>query len=101
MNKLDIIFKFKQNFWLKSHTGLNTDLWKKAKYNFEKYFLKFLNNAVFEKIMENIRKPRDIRLVTTETRRNCLLPEPSYHSTKFFLESLLAIEMKKKSNILE
>ena len=74
---------------------MNRDLWKKAKYDFEKYFLKFLNNAVFEKIMKNIMKPRDMKLVTTETRRNCLLLEPSYRSTNFFLESLLAIEKKK------
>ena len=54
-----------------------------------------MNNAVFGKAMENVRKHRDIKLVTTERRRNYLLSEPNYHTTKFFIERLLAIEMKK------
>ena len=54
-----------------------------------------MNNAVFGKTMENVRKHRDIKLVVTERRRNYLVPEPNYHTTKFFAENLLAIEMKK------
>ena len=54
-----------------------------------------MNNAVFEKTMENMRKHRDIKLVTTERRRDYLVSEPNYHITKFFAENLLAIEMKK------
>ena len=54
-----------------------------------------MNNAVFGKNMENVRKYRDIKLVTTERRRNYLLSEPNDHTTKFFTENLLAIEMKK------
>ena len=45
--------------------------------------------------MENVRKHRDIKLVTTERRRNYLVSEPNYHTTKFFTENLLIIEMKK------
>ena len=52
-------------------------------------------NAVFGKTMENLRKHRDIKLVTTERRRNYLVSEPSYHITKFFTENSLAIEMEK------
>ena len=55
-----------------------------------------MNNAVFEKTMENVRKHRDIKLVTTERRRNYLLSEPNYHTTKFFAENVLAIEIKKQ-----
>ena len=54
-----------------------------------------MNNAVFGKTMENVRKHRDIKLVTTERRRNYLVSEPNYHTTKVFAEHLLAIEMKK------
>ena len=54
-----------------------------------------MNNAVFGKSMENIRKHRDIKLVTTERRRNYLVSEASYHTTKIFTKSLSAIEMKK------
>ena len=45
--------------------------------------------------MENIRKHRDIKLATTDKRRNQLVSEPSYHTTKWFSENLIAIEMKK------
>ena len=54
-----------------------------------------MNNAVLGKDMENLKKHRDIKLVTTERRRNYLLSEPNYHTTKFFAENLLAIEMRK------
>ena len=45
--------------------------------------------------LENLRKHRDIKLVTTESKRNYLVSEPNYHTTKFFTENLLAIEVKK------
>ena len=54
-----------------------------------------INNAVFGKTMENLRKHRDIKLVTTDKRRNRLVSEPNYHTTKCFSENLLAVEMKK------
>ena len=54
-----------------------------------------MNNAVFVKTMENMRKHKDIKLVPTEKRRNYLVSEQNYHTTKFFMDNLLAIEMKK------
>ena len=45
--------------------------------------------------MENVRKHRDIKLVTTDNRRNRLVSEPNNHTTKWCSENLLAIEMKK------
>ena len=54
-----------------------------------------MNNAVFGKTMENVRKHRDIKLVTADKRRNQLASEPNYHTTKYFPENFLAIEMKK------
>ena len=68
---------------------------QKSKNNFEKDFLKLMNNAVFGKTMENVRKYGNIKLVTTERRRNYLLSEPNYHTTKFFTENVLAIEIRK------
>ena len=61
-----------------------------------------MNNAVFWKTIENVRKYRDIKVVTTGRRRNYLVSEPNYHTKKYFKENVLAIEMKKKnSNINE
>ena len=54
-----------------------------------------MNSSVFGKTMENVRKHRDIKLATTEEKRNKLVSQPNYHTTKCFLENLLAIEMKK------
>ena len=55
-----------------------------------------MNNAVFGKTMENVRKHGDIKLVTTDKRKNQLVSEPDSHTTKWFSEKLLAIEMKKQ-----
>ena len=55
-----------------------------------------INNVVFGKGMENVGKHRDLKLVTTERRRNYLVSEPSYHTTKSFTENLLAIEIKNR-----
>ena len=54
-----------------------------------------MNNSVFGKTIENARKHRDIKLVTTNVKRNKLISEPNYHTTKRFSENLLAIETKK------
>ena len=56
---------------------------KKAKNDFEEDFFKLINNAVFGKTMETVRKLRDIKLVTTERRRNYLASEPNYHTPSF------------------
>ena len=63
--------------------------------NLIKYFFKMINNPVFGKTMENVRKNRDIKFVTTEGRKNYLASKPSFHTTKFFTENILAIEMEK------
>ena len=74
---------------------MNKKLRKEAKNEFEKDFFKLMNNSVFGKTMENVRKHRDIKLVTTGQKRVKLVSEPSYHTTKQFSENLLAIGMKK------
>ena len=86
LNKVYSVIKFNQKDWLKAYSEMNTDLRRKAKNNFEEDFLKLMNKTVFRKTMEKIRKQRDIKLVTTEKRRNYLVSEPYYHTTKFFTE---------------
>ena len=74
---------------------MNTKLRLEAKNDFEKDFFKKMINSVFGKTIENVRKHRNIKLVTTEEKRIKLVSEPNYHTTKHFSENLLAIEMKK------
>ena len=74
---------------------MNAKLRTEAKNDFEKDFFKLMNNSVFGKTMENVRKHRDIKLVTTDEKSNKLVTGPNYHTTKRFSESLLATEMKK------
>ena len=74
---------------------MNTKLRTEAKNDFEEDFFKLMNNSVFGKTMENVRKHRDIKLVTTDKKINQLVSEPNYHTTKYFSGNSLAIAMKK------
>ena len=75
---------------------MNTKLRKLAKNDFEKDFFKLMNNSVFGKTMENVRKHRDIKLVATDKKRsNLLVSEPNYHMMNCISENLSIIEMKK------
>ena len=89
------VIQFNQEAWLKPYIDMNTKKRKETKNEFEEDFFKLMNNAVFGKTMENVRKHRDIKLVRTDKRRNRLVSEPNYHTTKYFSENLLEIEMKK------
>ena len=89
------VIQFNQKAWLKPYIDMNTELRKKAKNDFEKDFFKLMNNAVFGKTMENVRKHKDFKLITTDKRRNQLVTEPNYYAIKCFSENLLATEMKK------
>ena len=87
--------QFNQIAWLKPYIDINTGLRKEAKNEFEKDSFKLMNNSVFGKTIENVRKHRDINLVTTDEKRNNLVSVPNYHTTKCFSENVLAIKMKK------
>ena len=75
---------------------MNTELRKIAKKDFEKDFFKLMNNVVFGKTMENVRKHRDIKLVTTDKKRSKLVSEPNYHTMNYISEDLSITEMKRK-----
>ena len=78
---------------------MNTKLRQKPKFDFEKDFLKLMNNVVFGKTIENVTKQRNIKLVATENKINYLVSEPNYHTTKLSTETLLAVETRKNQII--
>ena len=99
--RVDRVIKFNQNAWLNPYTYMNTDL-KKAKNDFEKDFFSLMKNVVFGKTMENMRKYRDFKLVTTERRRTNLISEPNYHTTEhlFFLQNIFQQQKQNKRKYL-
>ena len=80
------VIAFNQEAWLKLFIEMNTKLKAEAKNNFEKDVFKLMNNADFVETIENVRKHRDIKLVTTNKKRNQLVSEPNYHTSKCFSE---------------
>ena len=85
LKKLHRIIKFNQNALLKPYIDMNTDLRKNAKNYFEKHFWNLMNNAVFGKTIDKVRKHSDIKLVKTEKRRKYLVSEQSF-SQKLYLQ---------------
>ena len=80
------VIQFNHEAWLKPYIDMNTELRTKAKNDSEIDFFELMNNYVYGKITENVRKHRDIKLVTTDKRRNQLVSEPNYHTTKWLLK---------------
>ena len=95
LKKIHRIIEFNQEAWLKPYFDMNTELRKLARNDFEKDLFKLMNNSVFGKTMENIRKHRDIKLVTTDKKRSKLVSEPNYHIINLMSEDPSIIEMKK------
>ena len=85
LKKLHRFIKCNPKAWLRAYIYMNTELRMNAKSDFEKDIFKLMNNAIFGKTLENVRKHRDIKLVTTEVRTTYLMSELNYHAAKFFL----------------
>ena len=95
LKKVHRVIQFNQKAWFKPYINMITKLRTEAKNDLEKDFFKLMSNVVFGNTMENLRKHRNIKLVTTDKRRNQLVSEPNYHTINEFSEEFAAIEMKK------
>ena len=94
---LRIVLEFNQSPWLKQYIDFNTQKRTHAKNSFEKDFFKLMNNSVFGKTMENIRKRVDVRLVTSKEKLLKLASKPTYVSSKIFNENLVAVHKIKET----
>ena len=95
LDRIHQVIKFDQSPWLKTYVDLNTQLRTAATIDFEKDFFKLMNNSVFGKTIENIRKHRNIGLVTTEEKYLHTVMKPNFKSGVLFGENLMGCEMGK------
>ena len=97
LTKIHRVLEFNQSAWLKQYIDFNTQKRTNAKNAFEKDFFKLMNNSVFGKTMENIRKRVDVRLVTNEKKLLKMVAKPTYVSSKIFNENLVAVHKIKET----
>ena len=92
--------KFNQSCWMEPYIRKNTELRKEAKNAFEKDFFKLMNNSVFGKTIENIRKRQNVELIDNRKKALKLASKPNFDRATIFDEHLVAIHMKKKNRSL-
>ena len=97
LKKVHRVLEFNQSSWLKQYIDFNTQKRTNAKNSFEKDFFKLMNNSVFGKTMENLRKRVDVRLVTDKEKLLKLASKPTYVSSKIFNENLVAVHKIKET----
>ena len=97
LKKVHRVLEFNQSSWLKQYIDFNTQKRTNAKNSFEKDFFKLMNNSVFGKTMENLRKRVDVRLVTNKEKLLKLATKPTYVSSKIFNENLVAVHKIKET----
>ncbi|XP_022777882.1 uncharacterized protein LOC111319352 [Stylophora pistillata] len=95
IGKIHRVIRFEESPWMKPYIDLNTSLRAKADNDFEKDFFKRMNNSVYGKTMENIRKRVDIRLVNSEDKAKKLVNKVNFKHCTIFSENLCAIHMRK------
>ena len=100
LKKIHRALEFSQSNWLEPYIAFNTQKRTEAKNAFEKDFFKLMNNSVFGKTMENLRKRSNIQLVTDPDRMLRLAARPTYISRKIFHENLVAVHCKQTKLLL-
>ena len=97
IKKVHRVLKFDHSPWLKQYIDFNTEKRKHAKNSFEKDCFKLMNNGVFKKTMENLRKRVNVRLVTDDKKLDKLSSKPTFVSSKIFNENLMAVHKVKET----
>ena len=95
LDRIHQAMEFNQSPWSKTYIDFNTQLRTAATNDFEKDFFKLMNNSVFGKTMENIRKHGNIKLVMTEEKHLHSVIKPNFKSGVLFGENLMGCEMGK------
>ena len=90
LKRVHRVLQFSEKPWLKEYIDFNTEKRKEAKNSFQKDLFKLMNNSVFGKTMENIRKRCNVKLVTDRDKLLRLISKPTYVSCKIFSENLVA-----------
>ena len=101
LKKVHRVIEYNQSDWSKPYIDKNTALRKLAKNDFEKDFFKLMNNSAFGKMIENVRKRREIKLIVTEEQRKKLVSLPNYASCTAFSDHLMAVEMRKTHVLID
>ena len=86
---------FYQSSWMEPYIRKNTELRKTAANSFEKDFFKLMNNSVFGKTIENIRKRQNIILIDDRKKAAKLTSRPNFDRATIFDKNLIAVHMKK------
>ena len=101
IKKVHRVLEFNQSPWMKKYIDFNTEKRKHAKNSFEKDFFKLMNNSVFGKTMENLRKRVDVKLVTNNRDLKNLTSKPTFVNSKIFNKNLVAVHKIKEPLTLD
>ena len=96
LKRVHRVLQFDEKPWLKEYIDFNTEMRKNSKNDFEKDYFKLMNNSVFGKTMENIRKRCNVYLETDPDHFMLQTAKPTYVSGKIFHENLVAVNMKRE-----
>ena len=100
LKKVHRVLRFEQSPWLKDYIDLNTRLRQEANSKFEEDFAKLMNNSFFGKTCEDVKKYKDIKIVTGEKRAQKLINRPTFSRVKIYNENLAAIQLRKQQVLL-
>ena len=97
LKRVHRVLEFEQECWMEPYIRMNTEFRKKSKSDFEKNFYKLMNNSVFGKTMENVRKHVQIELARSDETEKIrkLVASPLYSRHVIFSNDLVGIDMHK------